>query len=359
VNPNATTPSSIVPAHAAAGVPSRSPTLRGIATNAGPNASVGPRRSAPHAQRREGGVRYGSYVDEVLAIVDGAGRKYVHSNHLYSPAALTDSTGAVLERYRYDAYGRRTILAADGTTVRASSSYGFQRGFTGYHLDAETGLYYARARMYSAGLGRFISRDPHTVQEAEVSNLEKHLRLAQLNNIKDAIKMVPKRPSASIQTLLTRVEAEEQMLTAAMSGGVASSYQDGFSLYAGHFVPNALDPTGKAIFCGAASGFAAWSLGVSGGLFYCYDDCSCTDDEGKWVICIGGGIGAGVSGGIGGAVGTGCLSDGWSGQLTVQAAAGVVGGGITINPDTNQVGAGAGVGLGGGVAATYEGCYTW
>ena len=36
-------------------------------------------------------------------------------------------------------------------------------GSTGVHravLDEETGLYYYRARMYSAGLGRFCQRDP-------------------------------------------------------------------------------------------------------------------------------------------------------------------------------------------------------
>jgi len=47
----------------------------------------------------------------------------------------------------------------------SSNAAGFSQtrvhsGFTGYHMDLETGLYYARARMYSAGLGRFAGRDP-------------------------------------------------------------------------------------------------------------------------------------------------------------------------------------------------------
>jgi len=80
--------------------------------------------------------------------------------HLYSVAALTNQAGAVVERYRYDAYGQRIVLAADGITTRTASNYDQQVAFTGRYLDSESGLYYYRARMYSASLGRFIGRDP-------------------------------------------------------------------------------------------------------------------------------------------------------------------------------------------------------
>jgi len=92
-------------------------------------------------------------------MVSGVGTKhYFHQNHLYSVAAMTNSVGAVVERYRYDAYGKRTVTNAAGTTI-AASTIGQQRGFTGYYLDAEIGLYFARSRTYSSGLGRFIGRD--------------------------------------------------------------------------------------------------------------------------------------------------------------------------------------------------------
>ena len=107
---------------------------------------------------------YGSYVDELLAILPASGvvgeRKFVHANHLYSVAALTDNTGAVVERYRYDAYGQRIVLAGDGVTLRWGSPHGNQVGFTGRYLDKETGLWHFRLRYYSASLGRFANRDP-------------------------------------------------------------------------------------------------------------------------------------------------------------------------------------------------------
>jgi RHS repeat-associated protein len=130
-------------------------------------------------------------VDELLAILPASGvvadRKFVHSNHLYSVAALTDNSGSVVERYRYDAYGQRTVLAADGTTVRTSSTHGNQIGFTGRYQDKETNLWYFRARYYSTTLGRFAGRDP-------------------------------------------------------------LGYMDGMSLYSGYLVPNRLDPTGNGTY---------------------------------------------------------------------------------------------------------------
>jgi len=111
---------------------------------------------------------YGSYVDEVLCYTTGQGaqqqRYYPHYNHLYSVAALTgdklpNGNVPVVERYTYNAYGKQTITSPSGI-VRAKSAVGFDRAFTGYVADNETGLLHARARQYSPTLGRFIERDP-------------------------------------------------------------------------------------------------------------------------------------------------------------------------------------------------------
>ena len=70
------------------------------------------------------------------------------------------ASGAVVERYGYEPHGKLTILAAGGSTVRASSSYASKYTYTGRRWDADLSLYYSRARMHLPSLGRFSSRDP-------------------------------------------------------------------------------------------------------------------------------------------------------------------------------------------------------
>jgi len=105
----------------------------------------------------------------------------------------------------HDAYEKQTITGPSGS-VRSRSSVGWDRGFTGYVADQETGLCYARARMYSPTLGRFTGRDPHRSWPTQLND---------------------GRPMP------------------------LDGYKDGLSLCAAWFAPNALDPFGmeKVICC--------------------------------------------------------------------------------------------------------------
>ena len=76
-----------------------------------------------------------------------------------SVTALTDTTGAILERYTYDVYGQFTIADGAGNPL-TQSTVGNRFAFTAREFDSETGLYYYRARCYSPTLGRFLQRDP-------------------------------------------------------------------------------------------------------------------------------------------------------------------------------------------------------
>jgi RHS repeat-associated protein len=103
---------------------------------------------------------FASYVDEPI-LKDGTGGKvFYHANNLFCVAALSDTSGAVVERTANTPHGVSTTLASDGTTVRQSSSLANSIGYTGRTLDDETQLYQYRHRYYAAELGRFCSQDP-------------------------------------------------------------------------------------------------------------------------------------------------------------------------------------------------------
>ena len=87
-------------------------------------------------------------------------RLYYLTDANMNVTSLVDTSGDALERYVYDPYGRVTIYNADWTSIRLSSLYSNSCLYAGRDLDAETGLYYYRARYYSAVLGRFTARDP-------------------------------------------------------------------------------------------------------------------------------------------------------------------------------------------------------
>jgi RHS repeat-associated protein len=114
---------------------------------------------------------YGKGIDEILERVaigtDNQWHSYfLQQNHEGSVTHLTDASGNVIEKYRYDAFGVPTIYDANWT-VRSSTSYDNRFLFTGREYAAtyrstNTGLnfYEYRARAYHPGLGRFMSEDP-------------------------------------------------------------------------------------------------------------------------------------------------------------------------------------------------------
>lgn len=74
---------------------------------------------------------------------------YYHQDGLGTVTELTDTNGSVAKAY--DAYGN--LLESPGTVEQPYT-------YTGRELDAETGLYYYRARYYDPTTGRFLQKDP-------------------------------------------------------------------------------------------------------------------------------------------------------------------------------------------------------
>lgn len=364
------------PAHPSAGVPAwRSPSLRSLAANCGPNAGQGPQRTSWRVQPLKGGSTFGTYVDELVSYTVAKPRHapiryYTHANHLYSVAATTNTRGAVVERYSYNAYGVRTVKNLAGATL-TKSAVGQDRGFTGYKLDAETGLYFARARMYSSKLGRFISRD---FAEIDNRNFIEQFKIAhkaddlefdrEIEFIKEKFTSIqmkaksPERLMSFVANLLANQRARmvQSQTRSFMKPYAGDGYWDGVNLYSGYMVPGKNDSTGHAVTCYGVGGFAGYYLALSGSVFYCCDD-SCPQNCGL-VICFGVGGGIGASVGVGDSVGQGSYGSGNSVQQNVQGSYGPGGVGTTANTGSGG-GVGASLGVGAGAAITYEGCHAF
>jgi RHS repeat-associated protein len=93
---------------------------------------------------------YGDSTDSVLAVERDGTISWSLGDRQGSVVDLVDEGGTVLNHFVYDSFGSRT----------QASGVEFRYGYTGRELDAETGLYYYRARYYDPTVGRFISEDP-------------------------------------------------------------------------------------------------------------------------------------------------------------------------------------------------------
>jgi RHS repeat-associated protein len=93
----------------------------------------------------------GRGIDDWVSMDRNGSSYYYHKDGFGSVTGLTDVNETVAATYHYDAFG--IIKNATETFVNPYR-------FTGREYDAESGLYYYRARYYDADAGRFLSKDP-------------------------------------------------------------------------------------------------------------------------------------------------------------------------------------------------------
>lgn len=86
-----------------------------------------------------------------------AGMTYL-LDQLGSPLHFCNAEGIVIENYSYDVFGE-DLYTGENEVSAQPLDLRQPFGFTGYERDAVSGLYYAQARRYDAGTGRFTSRD--------------------------------------------------------------------------------------------------------------------------------------------------------------------------------------------------------
>jgi RHS repeat-associated protein len=85
--------------------------------------------------------------------IAGSTTTYLHHDQIGSTRLVTDSAGNT---------GTATTTAYDpyGNVVSTSGALTSNLGFSGEYLDAESGLYYLRARYYDPATAQFLTRDP-------------------------------------------------------------------------------------------------------------------------------------------------------------------------------------------------------
>lgn len=97
---------------------------------------------------------HGNGIDEPLVMTRNGQRFFYHANELGSITEISDAAGAVAQAYVYDSFGK-----IQASRVPLASFANFYT-YTGREFDAETGLYFYRARFYEPGVGRFLQEDP-------------------------------------------------------------------------------------------------------------------------------------------------------------------------------------------------------
>jgi len=90
-------------------------------------------------------------MDEPLAMLRGGTTSYYNADGLNSITSLSNGTGSLIQTYGYDSFGRQTSSSGSLTNPFL---------YTAREFDAETSLYFYRARYYDQTLGRFLSEDP-------------------------------------------------------------------------------------------------------------------------------------------------------------------------------------------------------
>ena len=86
----------------------------------------------------------------------------------YNPTLVVDVNGNVLERYQFNAFGKRLITDSAGTVLNGSS-LDLVFAFHGEYEDAETDWHNYGYRYYCPDLGRWLSKDP--IREEGGTNL--------------------------------------------------------------------------------------------------------------------------------------------------------------------------------------------
>ncbi|MEO8751072.1 MAG: RHS repeat-associated core domain-containing protein [Casimicrobiaceae bacterium] len=125
-------------------------------------------------EERDGaGVLKAAYTfgDAPIKQVAGGVTSFFHGDHM-STKFIAAANGDVQARFSYSPYGETKDISGGATSLPVATTV-YQ--FAGERLNADTGLYYNRARWMDPGVGRFESADPLSGLEPQPITLQDYL----------------------------------------------------------------------------------------------------------------------------------------------------------------------------------------
>jgi RHS repeat-associated protein len=113
-------------------------------------------------------------ADPVATNLTGVQLRYLHKDHLGSVVAITEGTGAVMERLAYEPFGKRRQADGQQDATGNVDAVRTKRGFTGHeHLD-ELDYVHMNGRVYDPDIGRFASADPTVPHAHDLQGLNRY-----------------------------------------------------------------------------------------------------------------------------------------------------------------------------------------
>lgn len=111
----------------------------------------------------------GRPIGEIVGF-DGSPKqvRYFHSDAQGSITAVTDSAGTVLTRYRYDPWGKLTLVSGSNTGIDQT-----RQGHTGHEM-LDGGLTHMNGRLYDPLISRFVSADPYVDNPFDLQSLNRY-----------------------------------------------------------------------------------------------------------------------------------------------------------------------------------------
>ena len=224
---------------------------------------------------------------------------YLYKDHLSSITTITNSSGAVVERRSFDAWGRsRNPDNWSYNNIPAMTI--LERGYTGHEHLPQFGLTNMNGRMYDPLIGRFLSPDPYVHDIAGTQGFNRYAYC--LNNPLKFTDPSGENPAIIVGMIVgmvvnlavnaNRIENFGQgycyALTGLMSGALGGVFGAGFGVAQGAIL-------------GAASGFAAGYVAGAGNAWVAGEDIRSSLNAGLKGGLYGAATGA-VFGGIDGGI---------------------------------------------------------